>query len=81
MATLARRIDHHAPNELARRVKIFLHKQTHKDLKRLDVEVQNDVVVLRGPVCSPAARQLASDCCLRVAGVRRVVNETTLESK
>lgn len=80
MPMLTRRIDHHAPNDLARRVKNFLHKQTHKDLKRLEVDVQHDVVVVRGPVCSPAARQLASDCCLRVAGVRRVVNETTLES-
>jgi osmotically-inducible protein OsmY len=81
MATVTRRIDLHAPNELARRVRNFLHTQTHKDLKRLEVEVHNDVVFLRGPVCSPAAQKLASDCCSRVAGVRRVVNETTLESK
>jgi osmotically-inducible protein OsmY len=66
--------------DLARRVRIYLHTQSHPDAHRLAVEVANDVVVVRGHVASESARELASNCCRRVAGVRQVVNETTVSS-
>jgi osmotically-inducible protein OsmY len=69
-----------AQQDLARRVRIYLHTQAHPDAHRLAVEVDHDVVVVRGDVASEYARELASNCCQRVAGVRRVVNETTITS-
>jgi osmotically-inducible protein OsmY len=76
MPTMTRRHDA-KQNDLARRVRNFLHKQS-QDLHSLEVEADQDVIVVRGRVQTSSARQLAADCCQRVAGVRRVVNETTV---
>ncbi len=64
-------------SDLARRVRIFLHKQC-AELRSLEVEVDKDVVVVRGRVPNTSAKRLASECCSRVAGVRHVVNEATV---
>jgi osmotically-inducible protein OsmY len=65
---------------LARRVRNFLSAQTLHDLQSLEVEVLHDVVTVRGQVPTPHFQQLASDYCRRVAGVRQVVNETTVSN-
>jgi osmotically-inducible protein OsmY len=77
MATMTLRLDPEQ-SDLARRVKNFLHTQSCVELQRVEVEVRNDIVVLRGKLESQYARQLADNCCRRVAGVRRVLNETTV---
>lgn len=77
MVTMTLRIDREQ-GDLARRVRNFLQKQADPALQTLEVEVNHDVVVLRGQVASPSTQRLASNCCQRVAGVRRVVDETTL---
>lgn len=77
MRTMTLRIDRQQ-NDLARRVKNFLHKQPQPELKALEVVVDHDVVVVRGKVSTTAAQNLVANCCQRVAGVRRVVNETTV---
>jgi osmotically-inducible protein OsmY len=65
----------HASHDLARRVRIFLHKQIAADESLLKVEVDADTVTIRGYVNSEYARHMAANCCRRVAGVRQVVNE------
>jgi osmotically-inducible protein OsmY len=77
MPTMTLRIDCEQ-NELARRVRNFLHTQPNPELKALEVEVDHDVVVVRGTVASRSAQDLVGNCCRRVAGVRRVVNQTTV---
>ena len=79
MSTMDVRIDP-AQEDLARRVRIYLHNQSHPDAHRLAVEVAHNIVVVRGDVASEYARELAGNCCQRVAGVRHVVNETTIDS-
>jgi osmotically-inducible protein OsmY len=81
MPTTLLRVDRAEATDLARRVRNFLHAQPHPELQALQVEVRHDVVTVRGRVPSPYAQQLASDYCQRVAGVRRVVNETTVSNK
>ena len=66
--------------DLAQRVRNFLRNQAHPDADQLIVDAQGDVVTVRGRVASESARQLAASCCQRVAGVRRVVNETEVGS-
>jgi osmotically-inducible protein OsmY len=78
MASLLLRADRAETSDLARRVRNFLHAQSNPDLQTLQVEVKHDVVTLRGRVGSPHFQQLASETCRRVAGVRQVVNETTV---
>ena len=79
MATLTRRVDRGEPHDLARRVRNFLEKQT--ELSHLDVEVRHDEVIVRGRVTSDTARILITHCCQRVAGVRRVLNETVVDQR
>lgn len=77
MPTMSLRVDREQ-TELARRVRNFLHKQPDPQLQSLQVEVRHDVVVVRGSVANESTQRMASACCQRVAGVRRVVNETTV---
>jgi len=76
MSTMTLRIDREQ-SDLARRVRNFLQTQ-QPELQDLEVEVDHDVVMVRGTVPTRAAQQLAGNCCQRVAGVRRVVNQTTV---
>lgn len=76
MAVVSLRVDRsEVQNDLARRVRNFLSKQGHPGLQDVNVEVAADVVHVRGKACNLYARELATTCCQRVAGVRRVVNE------
>ncbi len=77
MPAMTLRVDRE-DTDLARRVRNFLQKQIQPGLRALEVEVDHDVVVVRGNVSTHAAQQLAGHCCQRVAGVRRVVNETVV---
>lgn len=79
MSTLTLRVDRAEQHDLARRVRNFLHTQNHPEVQRLTVDVIDDVVHIRGNVTSQYARDLATICCQRVAGVRRVVNEILVE--
>lgn len=79
MATLTLRLDRAEQHDLQRRVQNFLHKQTNPDVRTLTVKVSGDVVNIHGQVTSQYARDLATICCQRVAGVRRVVNEAVVD--
>ena len=64
-----------ADSELKRRVSSFLAGRNVPGLRRLDVEVENGHVTLRGRVQSFYEKQLCQDCCRRVAGVVRYVDQ------
>lgn len=68
----------HADRDLQRRVVSFLHDRHVPGLRHLDVEVQDGTVVLRGRVNSFYEKQLCQNCCRRVAGVLRLVDEVTV---
>jgi osmotically-inducible protein OsmY len=78
MPAVLLRADRAESSDLARRVRNFLHSQSNPDLRSLQVEVEHDVVTVRGCLPSPRFQALASEYCRRVAGVRQVVNETTV---
>ena len=61
--------------ELAKRVKTFLLALHYPSLRQLEVEMDHDVLVVRGHVGSFHERQLAVACCKRVAGVRRIEDQ------
>lgn len=60
--------------ELERRVKNFLAQRSIPGLRRLTVEVDGNSVLLRGRVRSYYEKQLAVNCCQRVAGVLNVID-------
>ena len=60
--------------ELQRRVRNFLDGRNVPALRHITVAVSSGNVVLSGPVHTYYERQLAYNCCRRVAGVRQVVD-------
>jgi hypothetical protein len=60
--------------ELERRVKNFLAQRSIPGLRRLTVEVDGHSVLLRGHVRTYYEKQLAVNCCQRVAGVLNVID-------
>lgn len=64
--------------DLLCRVKAFLNGR--HSLRNLRVEVIDDMVLVAGSVSTFHERQLAIECCKRVAGVRQVVDEMTVYS-
>lgn len=66
--------------DLANRVKSFLAGRHFGPLRSLRVEVLGDTVLLAGTVSSFHERQVALECCKRVAGVRHVVDEVVVAS-
>jgi hypothetical protein len=60
--------------ELERRVRNFLDQRSIPSLRRLTVEAAGNSVVLRGTVRTYYEKQLAINCCQRVAGVLDVVD-------
>lgn len=65
--------------ELQRRVTQFLWGCGMTGLQQLRVELHGRTVVLRGRVPSARDRWLCANCCARVAGVLRVIDELEIE--
>lgn len=61
-------------SELKRRVQLFLAGRNMPGLRRVDVDVTGDTVVLKGRVRTFYEKQLAAHCCRRVAGVIKVID-------
>ena len=68
----------HSDRDLERRVVSFLHDRHVPGLRHLNVSADNGTVFLRGRVNSFYEMQLCQNCCQRVAGVVRLVNEVTV---
>lgn len=60
--------------DLQRRVRAFLAGRHYQALRRLQVDVESDAVVLSGTVPTFHQRQVAVECAAHVAGVLRVVD-------
>ena len=63
-----------ADYDLERRTMNFLVARHRPALRQLEVEARNGVVTLRGRVGSFYEKQLALHCCLRVAGVLKLID-------
>ncbi|QDU94406.1 BON domain-containing protein [Lignipirellula cremea] len=64
-----------ADQELQRRVSNFLAERLRPGLNRLQVDVSNGVVTIEGRLTSFYEKQLALNCCQRVAGVVQLVDQ------
>lgn len=64
---------------LASRVQLFLASQPRPALRYLQVEALGSTVTLRGLVTTFYERQLALQCSRRVAGVRQLIDEITVQ--
>jgi osmotically-inducible protein OsmY len=62
-------------DDLARRVKIFLSSRHQPAFRHLHIEAQGGTVTLRGKVGSFYEKQLSYQCCSRVAGVVKIVDQ------
>jgi osmotically-inducible protein OsmY len=62
-------------SELQRRIVNFLHQRHVPSLRNIDVDVKQGVVTMRGFVDSFYHKQLCLNCCQRVAGVVRLVDQ------
>lgn len=60
--------------DLLRQIQTYLHGQHLAPLHNLTVEVAGDAVLIAGDVDTFYERQVAIECCKRVAGVRRVLD-------
>ena len=63
--------------DLQDRVRRFLHLKGTHGMEDIEAEVDGGVVILRGRVSSERERSLCTDCCRRVPGVLRVIDELT----
>jgi hypothetical protein len=61
--------------DLQRRVKAFLADQSRYALRLLEVEARDGTITLRGFLSTFHEKQLAVHLALRVAGVRRLLDE------
>ncbi len=64
--------------ELRQRVQLFLAQTQRNEMRELEVEAEDGIVILRGKVPTFYARQVAVHSSRRVAGVMRVVDELTV---
>ncbi len=65
--------------EIKRRITILLSQRGVSSLRRLNIEVQDGTVTLRGNVESFDERQLCVSCCRHVPGVFRLVDEINVD--
>ncbi len=74
-------VPHETPDdaELMERITTFLHQRNETPLRQLQVDVCDGRVTIAGVVQSFYQKQMAGHCCQRVAGVRHVVNNVTVE--
>ena len=68
-----------ADRDLRHRVVNYLRSRSRAALRNLEVEAANGTVTLRGRVHSFYERQLAINCCHRVAGVLRLVDRIVVD--
>jgi osmotically-inducible protein OsmY len=61
--------------DLKRRILNFLHQRHVSTLRSIHVDVDQGVVTMRGRVDSFYHKQLCLNCCQRVAGVVRVIDQ------
>ena len=66
--------------ELGRRIYNYLWQRGVSSVPRLNIEVDNGTVTLRGTVRSFYEWQLCSTCSQRVAGVLKLVNDLKVEN-
>ena len=72
------RIDWGADTDLQTRVINFLANRLHHNIGQLEVSVINGTVTLHGVVTTPHEKQLALNCCQRVAGVIKLVDKVQI---
>jgi len=60
--------------DLKRRILIFFSQRHVPALRRVEIEVQDGTVEIKGHVNSFYEKQLCLSCCQRVAGVVRIVD-------
>jgi osmotically-inducible protein OsmY len=65
--------------DLQRRVVNFLHQRHVPSLRNVHVDVKQGVVTMRGTVDSFYHKQLCLNCCQRVAGVVRLIDEIQVD--
>lgn len=65
--------------DLAIRVTSFLRQSSVPTLRRIAVEVRSGIVTLHGRVHTFYQRQLCLQCCQRVAGVIRLIDQIEVE--
>ncbi len=61
--------------DLRRRVSSYLAERLRPSLRDLNVEVNDGVVTLHGRLLSFHEKQIAINCCQRVAGVLKLVDD------
>ena len=69
-----------ADRDLERRVMNFLMGRQVPSLRQIAVEADRGTVTMRGRVYSFHHKQLCINCCTRVAGVVRLIDELTVVS-
>ena len=65
--------------DLQHRLVNFLHARHVPERESVDIDVSGGVVVVRGPLHSDHAKWLCIECCRRVAGVIRLVDQVVVE--
>ena len=70
-----RNIDMSTDHDLCRRVENYLVGFHRVGLRQLQIEADRGVVTLRGRVSTFYEKQLALNCCNRVAGVRQLIDK------
>ena len=61
--------------ELKRRIVNYLVSRNRHSLLSLEIDVKNGLVAIKGRVDSFYERQLCINCCQRVAGVIRLIDQ------
>lgn len=69
----ANSIDH--DQELKRRIVNYLVNRNRHSLRSLEIDVENGLVAIKGRVDSFYEKQLCINCCQRVAGVIRLIDQ------
>jgi osmotically-inducible protein OsmY len=67
-------VDH----DLEQRIRSFFAGRNYPALQNLDINVQQGTVVISGNVDTFYEKQLATNCCQRVAGVLHVFNHVAV---
>src|SRR5262249_35135924 len=68
-----------ADEDLARRVRLFLHQQRLINRARLTIEAHRGVVTIRGEVSTFHQRQLIVSAARRVAGASQIIDELQVD--
>ena len=66
--------------ELEHRIYSFLHLRQVSPNGRIRLRVRGGTVVVSGKLCSSHAKWLCMECCRRVAGVIKIVDQLRIET-